>query len=357
VASQPTPGRLVLLSTTHRVPAGLLSHAAWSALAEAAEVCAGSADHPLAAALDAAGVTLRVPQDATDAPARASWLLRRTAAAGGDVVWLLAADGDAGLTDALAQALTVAAESGRPGPEVELVAGSWDLPGARLLDLVAVMDRLRSPGGCPWDAEQTHRSLLPYLLEEAYETVEAVETDDLDGLREELGDLLLQVVFHARLGEEHPDHPWSVDDVAAGIVDKLVARHPHVFRSRDGESGPTADQVDARWDELKRAEKGRRSAVDGVPLDQPALALAAKLLGRAERAGVAVPVPAPAPTPAGEPGEITEASVGDALLALVAAAVAAGVDPETALRATARRYAADVRQAEGRRRESGPTAG
>src|SRR5262249_2654819 len=161
----------------------------------------------------------------------------------------------------------------------------WDLPGARLLDLVAVMDRLRSPGGCPWDAEQTHRSLLPYLLEEAYETVEAVETDDLVGLREELGDLLLQVVFHARLGEEHPQQPWSADDVAAGIVDKLVARHPHVFGGPDGALA-TAEQVEGRWEEMKRAEKGRTSAVDGVPLDQPALALAAKLLGRAARAGV-----------------------------------------------------------------------
>jgi XTP/dITP diphosphohydrolase len=347
-------GRLVLLSTTHRVPAGLLSYAGWSALAAAAEVCAGSADHPLALALDAAGLTLRVPQDAEDGPARAAWLLRRAAAVDGPVVWLLGPDGDAGLTDALAASLAAAAEAGMLGPEVELVAGSWDLPGARLLDLVAVMDRLRSPGGCPWDAEQTHRSLLPYLLEEAYETVEAVETDDLDGLREELGDLLLQVVFHARLGEEHPDRPWSVDDVAAGIVDKLVARHPHVFGSADGR--PTAEQVDARWDELKRAEKGRRSAVDGVPLDQPALALAAKLLDRAARAGVDVPVPADDPAVA--PAVMTTETLGDALLTLVAAAGAAGVDPEAALRGTARRYAAQVRAAEeAQRRESGAGPG
>ncbi len=306
---------------------------------------AGAADHPLAMALDAAGVVLRVPEE-DNAPARAALLLRRAAAVHGDVVWLLGADGDAGLTDALAQALAVGAESGQQLPEVELVAGSWDLPGARLLDLVAVMDRLRSPGGCPWDAEQTHRSLLPYLVEEAYETVEAVETDNLDGLREELGDLLLQVVFHSRLGEEHPDKPWSVDDVAAGIVDKLVARHPHVFAPRpDGVT--SADEVEARWDELKRAEKGRTSAVDGVPLAQPALALAAKLVGRATRAGVDVPVPA-----AGWPDELTEETVGAALLALVVAAAEAGVEPEAALRAAARRYADQVR-----RRESGAPAG
>ena len=310
---------------------------------------AGAADHPLATALDAAGVALRVPEDAdrpddpaTGGPARwAALLLRRAAAAGGDVVWLLGPDGDAGLTDALAQALAVGADSGLVLPEVELVAGSWDLPGARLLDLVAVMDRLRSPGGCPWDPEQTHRSLLPYLLEEAYETVDAVETDDLDGLREELGDLLLQVVFHSRLGEEHPDRPWSVDDVAAGIVDKLVARHPHVFGPGEDDGGPSAQQVDARWDELKRVEKGRTSAVDGVPLAQPALALAAKLVGRAGRAGVAV-----VPPPAGWPADMTDDAVGAALLALVVAATQAGVDPEGALRAAARRYAEQVRQRE-----------
>jgi XTP/dITP diphosphohydrolase len=343
---QPPTGRLVLLSTTHRVAAGLLSYAGWAALASATEVYAASADHPLAVALDAAQVPLRVPAEATSAAERAALLLRRAGSADGDVVWLLGADGDAGLTDALAQQLAMGADSGTVLPEVELVAGSWDLPGARLLDLVAVMDRLRSPGGCPWDAEQTHRSLLPYLLEEAYETVEAVETDDLDGLREELGDLLLQVVFHARLGEEHPERPWSVDDVAAGIVDKLVARHPHVFGPA-GEGGPDAEQVDLRWDELKRAEKGRRSAVDGVPLDQPALALAAKLVARAGRAGVGVPVPA-----AGWPAQMSPDAVGAALLALAAAATRAGVDAEAALRAAARGYAQEVR-----RRESGPEPG
>ena len=127
--------------------------------------------------------------------------------------------------------------------------------------------------------------MLPYLLEETYETVEAVETSDLVGLKEELGDLLLQVVFHARIGEEHAEQPWSVDDVAAGIVDKLVSRHPHVFGDADA---TTADDVERSWETLKRAEKGRTSAVDGVPLAQPALALAAKLVARADKAGVVV---------------------------------------------------------------------
>ena len=108
------------------------------------------------------------------------------------------------------------------------MTGSYDLPGARLLDLVTVMDRLRSPGGCPWDQEQTHRSLATYLLEETYETLEAIEADPAH-LREELGDLLLQIVFHARIAEEDQVDAWSIDDVAAGIVDKLIRRHPHVF--------------------------------------------------------------------------------------------------------------------------------
>ena len=226
------------------------------------------------------------------------------------------------------------------------------MTGERLLELVAVMDRLRSPGGCPWDAAQTHESLLPYLLEEAYETVEAIETADLAGLKEELGDLLLQVVFHARLGEEHAEQPWSIDDVAAGLVAKLVSRHPHVFakgegrRAADGDALPadlTADDVERTWEELKRAEKGRTSAVDGVPLAQPALALANKLLGRAETAGVAVPSPALV-LPGDEP--LDEAATGALLLALVARARADGVDAEAALRAACRHYADDVRAAE-----------
>jgi XTP/dITP diphosphohydrolase len=210
-------------------------------------------------------------------------------------------------------------------------------PGLRLLELVAVMDRLRSPGGCPWDAEQTHASLVTYLLEEAYETVEALEVGDDVALCEELGDLLLQVVFHARIGEEH-DPPWGIDDVAGGIVDKLVARHPHVFGDAEVDS---AAHVEARWDELKRVEKGRTSSVDGVPLAQPALALAAKLLGRVDRAGVDVATPAPVDDPLAD-----EDALGDALLGLVAEARTRGLDAERALRAAARRYVEVVRAAE-----------
>jgi XTP/dITP diphosphohydrolase len=205
-------------------------------------------------------------------------------------------------------------------------------PGAQLAHAVQIMDRLRSPGGCPWDAEQTHSSLAPYLIEEAYETLEAIETADLPALREELGDLLLQVLFHARLAEEAaPDQRFTIDDVAADLVAKLVRRHPHVFADVDAD---TAEQVADNWDAIKKAEKRRRSATDGIPLGQPALALAAKLVSRSERAGVSVPLPA---------GD----GIGERLLAVVADSVRAGVDPEQALRATARAYRDGIRALEG----------
>lgn len=190
------------------------------------------------------------------------------------------------------------------------------VPGARLLDVVAVMDRLRSPGGCPWDAKQTHDSLKGYLLEEAYEAYAAIEDGDRADLREELGDVLLQVVFHARLAEEH-DVPWSIDDVAGDLVDKLVRRHPHVFEDA------SADDLDGTWETIKQAEKGRASVTDGIPLGQPALSLAAKLQRRGERLGV------PLPAYDGVRGELWE---------LVARCRAEGLDPEEELRRAARAY-------------------
>src|SRR5689334_11276863 len=152
------------------------------------------------------------------------------------------------------------------------------------------MDRLRSPGGCAWDAAQTHESLTRYLLEEAYEVIEAIETNDLALLREELGDLLLQVLFHSRISQEvPPDQAFGIEDVADDLVDKLVRRHPHVFAGADAGS---AEELNETWERQKVGEKGRTSAVDGVPLNQPALALAAKLVSRARRAGLDVGVPA-----------------------------------------------------------------
>ena len=194
--------------------------------------------------------------------------------------------------------------------------------------LVRVMDRLRSPGGCPWDAQQTHESLVPYALEEAHELAEAIEAGDRPGLREELGDLLLQVVFHARIATEHPTDPFDVDDVAADLVAKLVRRHPHVFKEKALEG-----DVHVQWDRLKNAEKQRASALDGVPLALGALARAQKDAGRAGRAGLATQAPA---------GD----GLGERLLALVLEADAAGVDAEGALRRTAAAWEQDLRATE-----------
>lgn len=205
--------------------------------------------------------------------------------------------------------------------------------GSQLLRAVAIMDRLRSPGGCPWDAEQTHSSLAPYLIEEAYETLEAIETADLVSLREELGDLLLQVLFHARLAEEAAEaQRFGIDEVAADLVEKLTRRHPHVFADVNVDS---AEQTQVNWDAIKRTEKGRESVTDGVPLGQPALALAAKLVQRSARAGLDVALPA---------GE----GIGEQLMAVVAAAVRAGIDPEQALRRTARQYREEITALEAR---------
>ncbi len=202
-----------------------------------------------------------------------------------------------------------------PGVAVEVLVGSQDRPGDALLDAVAVMDRLRSPGGCPWDAAQTAESLRPYLLEEAYEALQALEDGDPAAVREELGDVLLQVLFHARLAQE-AEPAWSVDDVARGLVDKLVRRHPHVF------AGASSDDLEGSWDAIK-AEEGRRSVTDGVPLGQPALSLAAALQRRARRLG--------APVPAYD-------GPGGALWELVGASVRDRVDAEQALRAVARGF-------------------
>ena len=210
------------------------------------------------------------------------------------------------------------------------------------------MDRLRAPGGCPWDAEQTHESLTRYLLEETYEVLEAIETADPVLLREELGDLLLQVLFHARIAAERTDDSaFTIDEVAGDLVDKLVRRHPHVFA--DADTGD-ADQLNEAWEKQKIAEKGRTSAVDGVPLSQPALALAAKLTTRARRAGLAVDVQ---PGQVGHPEQVerpepagSDVQIGLRLLAVVEDAVTAGVDPEGALRRVTRALRDGIRAAE-----------
>ncbi|MEU6131336.1 MazG family protein [Saccharopolyspora sp. NPDC047091] len=211
--------------------------------------------------------------------------------------------------------------------------------GVELLDAVTVMDRLRSPGGCPWDAEQDHDSLRRYLVEETYELLDAIEQRDRPSLREELGDVLLQVLFHARIAAEDRVEPFGVDEVAADLVGKLVSRHPHVFT--EAGSVHDAESQQLRWDELKQREKQRESIVDGVATGQPAAALAAKLVNRADRAGV----PRELLTAAGTPGA--------SAFALVARARLEGGDPEDELRAAALDFAARVRTAEAAARADG----
>ncbi|RDG37887.1 nucleoside triphosphate pyrophosphohydrolase [Streptomyces corynorhini] len=316
------PGRIVLLTASHRVAPGLLSWPAWRTLHEADRVLCADAGHPQLPYLREAGVT--VEHAAPDARE-----LVDACAGGRTVVVLPAAEGegtDARLTDGLAGL----AGSGRVRmPDLELLPGSYDLPGARLLDLVQVMDRIRA--ACPWSSLQTHRGLAKYAIEEAYELVEAIEDGERAGLREELGDVLLQVVFHARIAEEDPDEPFSVDDVAGTLVDKLIHRHPHVFGD---ETAETPEDVKAHWLRTKADEKRRASVTDGVPVGQPGLALAAKLASRVRTAGLEVALPG---------GE----GIGYELLALAVRAEEAGVDPETALRAASRTYRDAIRAAEG----------
>lgn len=210
---------------------------------------------------------------------------------------------------------------------------------SHLQHLVAVMDRLRSPGGCMWDAEQTHETLIKYLLEESYEFIEAVETNDRAAMREELGDVLLQVYFHARMAEEHPTEPFTIEDVAQEVAEKLIRRHPHVFGDVVVNS---SDEVLENWEALKTAEKGRTSAVDGVPLAQPALPLVSKLLYRAEKNRIKLDLP----TKISEPVAATPEAVGEVLLATIAWASAHDVDPEGALRQVARKLAAQIAELE-----------
>ncbi len=296
---------------------GLLTWEAWAALRAAPRVLAPEG-HPQIEALEAAGIAVEV----VSAPA-----------VDGDAVWL-----------APPGSLDVP-------PGAAMLTGSMDLPGAHLLDLVVTMDRLRAQ--CPWDAKQTHLTLAPHLLEEPYEALEALEAGDWDAFREELGDVLLQVVFHARIADG-----FDIDDVADGIVRKLVRRHPHVFGDV---TVADADEVKRNWDEIKKQERSEKlsiserhwsgaqgsafvSALDGVPFGQPALSLAAQLQRRAARAGIPAELAQleglgpDAGLASGASATDPGTDAGAELFRLVAQTRAAGLDPELELRAAARRY-------------------
>ena len=344
---------LTVLLSSPRVTPGLLSWPAWSALQQASAVLAPAGGHPLIAPLGAAGVTAGAAPAgaaAADPAALAAFLSASAGGAAGDVVWL-APQGEAP-DPALLSGLTV---------PYEVLDGSPDRPGAHLLDLVSITDTLRV--SCPWDREQTHQTLLPYLLEEAYEAAETIEDGDLGALREEIGDVMFQAFFHARIAAERPaaEGGFTIDDVADTLAAKLVRRHPHVFGSV---SVSSAADVNANWDEIKKAERaakgqqaGPPSALDGVPFGQPALSLAAQLQRRAQRSGIVVPgagagagagASAADPAGPGAAGELDGERLGDALMTLVARAQVAGLDPELELRAAARRFAAAVREREHR---------
>jgi XTP/dITP diphosphohydrolase len=337
--------RLVLLATSPRVAAGLLSVEAWRAL-QAGPILSADLVAPLAEALTAGGlpVSALLADGTADAIARE---LLDAARRFGAATWL--ADAERPEDIALAVEKLNAASPGADQVEVDVITASWDLPGARLLDVVTTMDRLRSPGGCPWDAQQDHDSLAPYLLEEAYEAFQAIEDADLGGLREELGDVLLQVAFHARMAEELPaGERWTIDDVANGLVDKLVRRHPHVF---EGATAGDDEELRANWESIKAAERGDASVVANVPLAAPALTLAATLQRKAARAGL--------PNTELAPGESVSAAAvrfeqapspelaGELLWAAVLAMRALDIDAEAALRARARAFRDEVANGSG----------
>ncbi|GAB3221679.1 nucleoside triphosphate pyrophosphohydrolase [Glycomyces halotolerans] len=292
---------VVWLLTSPRIPAGLLTVEAWDALHEA-EAVAAADDSPTVQAVRDAGIEVELRDDA-----------EAFLEAGG--VWIVGDDGDEELRETLARHVADG------DIELEVVYGSWDPPGARLLDLVAAVDRLHADeGGCPWHREQTHASLGPYLLEESYEVLDAIAAGDPAELEEELGDLLFQPVLHARLAAGRDE--FDIDDVAGAVVDKIIRRHPHVW----GDADP--DRLYEHWHTAKAAEKpDREHPADGLSRRLPSLALASKVIDRFADAGVPLELPR---LPDGLAPEASE--VGDFLLAAVAAAIAAGVEPELALR-------------------------
>jgi XTP/dITP diphosphohydrolase len=319
-------GSITVVLTSPRVAPGLLTRAAWQSLEAADDIGAsGGPARPDVQAVVGSGLPVNHVEG--DVAHHWAWL-SDAAGSGRRVAWLVGDDGEPGLLRVVADQLS---REPRPPYEVEIVHGSYDVPGARLIDLIRVMDRLRRH--CPWDQKQTHLSLAKYLLEETYETLEAIDTGDREHLREELGDLMLQIAFHSRIAEE--DEGFTVDDVAGDIVAKLIRRHPHVFGD---EQSKDLAAVEANWETIKAAEKQRTSVLEGIPLALPALALADKVVGRATKL-IGDDDEAPAP--------VTDAErIGRQLLDLVRAARTLDVDPEQALRGTVRSLADRIRTAE-----------
>jgi len=325
-SAEPPPGHVVVLVTSPQVPAGLLTAGAWDTLRAAGTVWSSTLTDQVSA-VRAAGVPVRV------GPVDADRLLDAVASGGNAV--LLAGPADHELVRAVGLRLVRA-----PGPAtLELCHGSWDPPtGAGVRQAVEVVEQLLGSGGDPWltqfgEAERGSAGLAEYLIEEAYEAVDALLSGDRAALREELGDVLFQVILHAGLAARWGPadragaapgtaEGFDLDDVAADLAAKLIRRNPHVFAGT-AVSGLT--EISANWDEIKKSEKPRSSALDGIPTGLPALALAAKVLSRADRAGL------PVICPAG--GSAIEA-LGERLFSMVAQARVDGLDAELALRQT-----------------------
>ena len=346
---------VALVETSDLLP-GLLPFQAWDVLGTAEVILVrDAATHPFAAHLHLAGLDLHTLEPATlergdldltrpGAPGdrRLAKALIQQARDTGQAVYLLGPDDER-------LALALAGMSAEHDVEIELVFLAQQPPGTELLRLVEVLRRLRDPdGGCPWDLEQDHTSLLRYLVEETYELVAAIEEGEDADLMEELGDVLLQVVFHAQVAADR--RAFGIDDVARGIAQKLVSRHPHVFA--DGDAS-TAEEVQVRWDELKAEEKARSGPFDGVPEAGPGLDLLHTLHRKASRRGLLPPDLPPAvdgvrraleqleelarpPGAAAGAEPDHELLVGHLVEAAVTAAADLGIDPEAAARRVAR---------------------
>jgi MazG family protein len=342
--------RLVLIDTVDQLP-GLLPLHAWSALSTTDLILIGDAAHPLAAHFDNAELRYEVVAEPTEPEAltrrellsgvdplqraRVTWIVDRARAAGAVAYVYGAAD-----TEAFTRALGF--EAARNEMEVEVVYFGIAPKGVELLELVQVEERLRGPQGCPWDREQNHESLARYAVEEVYELCEAIASGSADDVREELGDVLLQVVFHAQIAED--EGMFDIAAVARGIVDKLVRRHPHVFGDVRVDD---AASVMRNWDELKAAEKpDRQGPFGGIPMGQAALPLTAAVHDRAAKLGFDWPNAAAALENVRETvAKLTDATgaqasheIGDLLAAVVSLARHLDVDPELALRASTARF-------------------
>jgi XTP/dITP diphosphohydrolase len=228
-------------------------------------------------------------------------------------------------------------EAPMTGPEFPATASVAHTE-SELDTLIATVARLRAPGGCPWDADQTHESLVQYLIEESHELIDAIEAGSREEMIEELGDVLYQVLFHADIAAHTSGEDFDIQDVAAHMTAKMVGRHPHVFGDQTLE---TADDVVAAWDGFKAAEKPHRTSVlDGIPQGMPALALADKVIGRAQKIGLLETDATPSMTLQ------SEDELGPLLLAIVASAKAQGLDAERALRGALRDLQDEIRSAE-----------